>query len=81
MTDQTTVINSNDNGNGSLRWAIDNALDGDKVTFALDVTEVNLSSPIQISKNITIEGHSIQDPDNPYYSDGSERLKPTVTLL
>ncbi len=51
-----TVQNGNDSGPGSLRALLAVALPGDSINFAADVTTVDLSSSLVISKNVTIEG-------------------------
>lgn len=51
-----TVTNSADSGAGSLRDTIFKANPNDTITFAPDVTLITLSSPILMSKDITISG-------------------------
>jgi hypothetical protein len=52
-----TVTNGNDSGAGSLRRAILDALSGDTINFAPNVTIVNLTSDeLVIDKNLTITG-------------------------
>ncbi|WP_176010622.1 S-layer homology domain-containing protein [Paenalkalicoccus suaedae] len=51
-----TVANGNDHGPDSLRAAIDNAKNGDRITFANDVNTVNLTAPLEINKNVHIDG-------------------------
>ena len=56
---QSTIIvtNNADSGAGSLREAIDQAQDGDTITFADSVASpIGLATPIQISKGLTIAG-------------------------
>lgn len=54
-----TVSNNNNSGNGSLRWAVNqaNANTGlDTINFAPEVTYINLEFPITISDSLIING-------------------------
>jgi hypothetical protein len=51
-----TVINTNDNGPGSLRQALTTARDGDTVNFAVTGAITLTSGGLPINKNITISG-------------------------
>src|SRR2546423_4800614 len=54
-----TVINTNDNGPGSLRQALADAVDGDTIQFdpALNGQTITLTSgELAITKNLTITG-------------------------
>src|SRR4030095_14580074 len=53
-----TVINTNDNGPGSLRAAIDSAQDGDTISFDASITgTITLtSSEVLVNKSIAISG-------------------------
>ena len=53
-----TVINTNDNGPGSLRAAIDSAQDGDTIRFDVSATgTITLTSgEVLVNKSITISG-------------------------
>lgn len=52
------VTNTNDNGSGSLRDAIDLAADGDTITFdaSLNNATILFQSEIDVNKDITIDG-------------------------
>ena len=53
-----TVMNTNDNGSGSLRAAIDSAQDGDTISFDVSVTgTITLTSgELLVNKSVTISG-------------------------
>src|SRR5215475_13919153 len=53
-----TVMNTNDNGPGSLRAAIDSAQDGDTISFDVSVTgTITLTSgEVLVNKSISISG-------------------------
>jgi hypothetical protein len=54
-----TVINTNDNGTGSLRQALADAVDGDTISFAsaLNGQTITLTSgQLMVDKNVTISG-------------------------
>jgi hypothetical protein len=52
-----TVTNGGDNGPGTLRQAIADAVPGDTINFAADITAINLTSvELLINKNLTISG-------------------------
>src|SRR6185312_7853819 len=54
-----TVVNTNDNGPGSLRQALANALDGDLINFnsSLNGQRITLTSgELLVSKNVTVDG-------------------------
>jgi len=54
-----TVVNTNDNGPGSLRQALANALDGDLINFnsSLNGQRITLTSgELLVSKNVTVNG-------------------------
>ena len=55
------VVSTNDNGPGSLRQAIANALSGDTITFdpSLAGQTITLSSQINLDKNLTIDGSGL----------------------
>lgn len=55
-----TVSNCNDAGAGSLRQAVEDAIEGDTIQFSLDCPEsdpITLASAINIDKDLTISGH------------------------
>jgi len=52
--DVITVTNTNDNGLGSLRQALADAMDGDTISFAVTGTITLTSGELLIDKNITI---------------------------
>ncbi len=54
--DVITVTNTNDNGLGSLRQALADAMDGDTISFAVTGTITLTSGELLIDKNITISG-------------------------
>jgi len=51
-----TVINTNDSGPGSLRQALANANNGDRINFAVTGTITLTSGGLGITKNVTISG-------------------------
>ena len=51
-----TVTNTNDSGPGSLRQALANANNGDRINFAVTGTITLTSGGLGITKNITISG-------------------------
>lgn len=52
-----TVTNPNDSGAGSLRQAINDAVSGDTITFALpNPSTITLNTELVIAKNLTIQG-------------------------
>jgi predicted outer membrane repeat protein len=55
---RTVTVNSSadTNTSGTLRYAIENAQDGDKISIS-GVTTIELTSELTINKNITIEGN------------------------
>ena len=55
-----TVANNGDSGVGSLRQALSDAVSGDSVAFAADMT-INLNSQLIITKNLTIDGDRNND--------------------
>ncbi|MGU9859262.1 Ig-like domain-containing protein [Pseudomonas sp. LF245] len=55
-----TVANDGDSGVGSLRQALSDAVSGDSVAFAADMT-INLNSQLIITKNLTIDGDRNND--------------------
>lgn len=74
------VINTNDNGAGSLRQALIDSIPGDTITFddSLSGAVIYLASTLLIDKNITIDGSSLSsqitlsgDSDN----DGSGNVR------
>ncbi len=68
-----SVTNAEDNGEGSLRFAIEIAEDGDSITFT-EFFEIFLLSPIDIyNKKISINGEI--DPVTVKLFDGSQRDK------
>lgn len=50
-----TVVNNNDSGVGSLRDALNSALNGDLINFNISGV-IKISTPLDISKDITISG-------------------------
>ncbi|MCI4668489.1 MAG: hypothetical protein MRZ79_10145 [Bacteroidia bacterium] len=57
------VTNLADHGNGSLRWAIQNAKEGEEINFSQDITgrTIVLNSPITVTQKIlTIKGPNRQ---------------------
>jgi hypothetical protein len=58
--DVITVTNTNDNGLGSLRQALADAMDGDTISFAVTGTITLTSGELLIDKNITISGPGAQ---------------------
>ncbi len=58
------ILNGDNNeGTYELRYAVNNALSGDEITFADNVTEIQLKSAISINKNLTITGNFNLDGD------------------
>lgn len=59
-----TVTNTNDVGPGSLRQAILDANPGDTITFASDLSgeTITLNPPLEINKNLVIDGSSLLVP-------------------
>ncbi|HEV3099775.1 MAG TPA: hypothetical protein VGY75_08665 [Candidatus Udaeobacter sp.] len=51
-----TVINTNDSGPGSLRQALANANNGDRINFAVTGTITLTSGGLGVAKNVTISG-------------------------
>ena len=51
-----TVTNTNDSGPGSLRQALANANNGDRINFAVTGTIALTSGGLGITKNVTISG-------------------------
>ena len=51
-----TVTNTNDSGAGSLRQALAEAHDGDRITFAVSGTITLTSGGLVVAKNVTISG-------------------------
>ena len=51
-----TVANGNNDGAGSLRQALADAVSGDTITFDPSVTNVSISETLTIGKNLTIDG-------------------------
>jgi len=53
-----TVSNTNNDGPGSLRELINNAADGDLITFSPDLVNLSivLNTPIAINRNLTVTG-------------------------
>ena len=51
-----TVTNTNDSGTGSLRQALANANNGDRINFAVTGTITLTSGGLGITKNVTISG-------------------------
>jgi len=63
VTSSTTVTSSADNGAGSLRQVIANASTRSLITFAPNVTNIALATPIVINnQDVTIDGGGIQVP-------------------
>ena len=57
MADPITVTNTDDTGDGSLRWAIANAISGETIDFNVDAgSTITLASQLTINKSITITG-------------------------
>ena len=54
------MTNTNDNGLGSLRQALADAMDGDTISFAVTGTIALTSGELLIDKNITISGPGAQ---------------------
>jgi hypothetical protein len=54
-----TVINGADSGAGSLRQALVDAAAGDVIVFASGVTQVLLDSPLEIDRNLSINGPGV----------------------
>ena len=54
------MTNTNDDGLGSLRQALVDAMDGDTISFALTGTITLTSGELLIDKNITISGPRAQ---------------------
>ena len=51
------VLNTSDNGAGSLRAAINAAMDGDTIQFDANASgEIDLAAELFINKNLTIHG-------------------------
>ena len=53
---QLTVTNLEDDGPGSLRWAVEQSLPGDTVVVAASGTLTLTSGPIEIQHSLTIQG-------------------------
>src|SRR5947209_5826738 len=51
-----TVINTNDSGPGSLRQALANANNGDRINFAVTGTITLTSGGLGVTKSVTISG-------------------------
>src|SRR6267378_8464630 len=51
-----TVTNANDSGPGSLRQALANANNGDRINFAVTGTITLTSGGLLVNKNVTISG-------------------------
>ena len=65
-----TVINSNDSGTGSLRWAIEQANNNSGLdTINVDVDSITLSESIHISDSLDINGNGVTITQT-----GSDRL-------
>jgi len=47
---------ADDDGEGTLRYAIENAASGDIITFDSSVTEITLESALEVNKDLTIDG-------------------------
>ena len=79
-----TVVNNNDSGAGSLRDALATAVNGDLIDFSVTGV-ITISSPLNISKNITIAGPGADqlaidgDSISVIFSDGSSLMN-SVTI-
>lgn len=53
-----TVVNANDNGSGSLRQALADAVDGDTINFdpSLNRATITLNGELVVGKSVTIDG-------------------------